>query len=101
MSEERDELVANMMLLAAYVQRLDHRDSDAAKTAKSIETLSAELLAVHARLSASDELPVGGYTLPNVVDIIAGDLSKVKKELCHKIGEIDVALNAGRKAKGK
>ncbi len=101
MSEERDELVANIMLLAAYVQRLDHREGKPEATAKAIESLSSELLAVHARLSASDELPIGGYTLPNVADIIAGDLPKVKKELCHKVGEIDVALNAGRKAKGK
>ncbi len=100
MSEEKDELVSNIMLLAAYVQRLDHREGDAAQVAKSIETLSAELLAVHARLSESDELPVGGYVLPNVADIITGDLAVVKKELCQVVGDIDKAINAGRKAKG-
>lgn len=98
--EEREDLVANMMLLAAYVQRLDYTDGDFTKTAEKNESLTRELLAVHSRLSADEKAPPGEYRLPNVADIITGDLAAVKKELCQVVGEFDKAINAGRKAKG-
>ncbi len=97
MSDDKDNaaIATDMLILAAYVQRLRYTSGDMTKTVANIEEMAIAFARSHALvMAASDE---SGVPLPDIDDITLGHCPETKQKLCRLISEIDKKISGGKK----
>ena len=97
MSDEQDNaaIATDMLILAAYIQRLNYTDGNFTKTVAKIEEMAIALARSHALvMAAADE---SGVPLPGIDDITLGHCPEIKQQLCRLISEIDKKISGGKK----